>query len=210
VAGSTWDVGGDASSIAITGSVDQWVLEVHSDVQSLRLGDVGEATVDVAGRIGSALATRWQRGALTAHTLGSLLTTGKVWEGIDGDFGADLKLSGQGATRHTLGSARVSGTLESGLWDIHGDILSVSVNRWGADACLVASVAPGADLLYFTGDDAGLGGRLSSLVIAEYEAVGGALFGVCADELGSIVVRGRWVPVSGLPHRDGQFCIVTA
>jgi len=211
--GAAWDITGDAGSISIYGAVDNWALSIHSDLRSLRLGDVALANVDVDGTIRSVQATRWQQGSLSAKTIGSLRTRGDRRSGIAGDFGASLTLAGDPDARYTLTSATISGTLGKApvgttLWQISGQVNSVSVEAWGADTMLAVGVEAGLDGLYLTGDDSGSGGTLRSLRINNFEDVGAGLFGVSSDDYGTIRIAGERLGPADLPYEQGDFRIV--
>jgi hypothetical protein len=111
-------------------------------------------------------------------------------------------LAGVGAP----GSVRVEGLLRSlrliggdlaGRVDVKGNLAELLVRRdLGVGGRLVAGaiVAVGVDLGgggYLDGDERGAGGRLTSCVIAAYDAPSaGVPFGVVADTFGSITLAG--------------------
>jgi len=130
LAGATWDVTGDVSTLVVSGSVDGWSLAVHSEVRSLRLGDVAAADIVVEGPIGTLAARRFVAGSIQADSIRTLRTTGDRRAGFAGDFGADLTLDaallddGQPALRY----ARIAGSVTGGTWTIQGDARTLYVN----------------------------------------------------------------------------------
>jgi len=134
VSGTTWEITGDAGSLYLAGAVGNWTLNLHSNLSSLRLGDVANATVDVDGTIRRLMATRWQDGSLAARTIGSLHVRGDHRNAVPGDFGPTLTLSGDPDARRTINSARVAGSVSGTTWEITGDAgslyLAGAVDNW--------------------------------------------------------------------------------
>ena len=87
---------------------------------TLRAGRVGDVLFEVAGLLRSMRAVDVRGGRVAADGIGTLLITGDRRGGVAGDFGADLALSGAGATRNTLGTARIAGDLHDAQWEIAG------------------------------------------------------------------------------------------
>jgi len=194
--------------------VDDWTLTAHTEVRSLRLGDVVNATVNVGdGGIRSILATRWQDGSLTAETIGSLYVRGDRRNGIPGDLGVDMTLTGDPGARYVLASARVSGTLGKApagptLWQINGDAGSLTIGTWGADTILAVGVEAGLDGLFLTADDTGTGATLRSLRITAYATAGTGPFGAASDNLATMVIAGQRLGLDDLPFQDGDFALI--
>ena len=157
--GAAWDVTGDVGTVTVSGEADGWTLDVHSDVRSLRLGDVTDATVTVDGKLGTLSALRWAGGGVTAKTLRSLNVAGRRGnarrgtEDVPGDFGANLTLMGDpaatGRRNQTLGSVRISGELRDSAWDITGPVGSVMIGHVAASLHLpdVSSISTGSLLI---------------------------------------------------------------
>ena len=98
-------------------------------INRLMAGTIGDITVDVSGGINSVKATQWLSGSLTADWVGNLMITGNRRAGLDGDFGANLHLTGSDAPRGiTLKNARISGDLADSLWDIGGTLKRLKVS----------------------------------------------------------------------------------
>lgn len=94
-------------------------------IQSLRLDDVQNSFLTLAGPVGSLTAADWQGGTLEANTLGTLK--------VAGEWNADLTLNPGSSTRQALGSASL-GSLSDSIWDVGGFLGSVtlggSANGW--------------------------------------------------------------------------------
>jgi hypothetical protein len=162
---TTWSITGDVGAIAIAGNVDGWILDLHSSLGSLAMGDASNATVSVEGQLGAVTATRWVGGAISAAAVNSITIAGQRgnarWgtDDVAGDFSADLTLSGDleagSAWRlPTLNSVRVAGTLGASTWSIGGDVGSVYVGD--AQAGLEATVQGDVRNLTSTGNLSGL------------------------------------------------------
>ncbi len=204
--GAAWDITGDVGTVSVSGEADGWTLDVHSDVRSLRLGDVTNATVTVDGALGTLSALRWAGGGMTAKTLRSLNVAGRRGnarlgtEDIPGDFGVNLTLTGDpeatGRRNQTLGSARISGELRDSAWDITGDVGTVSVSGeadgWTLDVHSDVRSLRLGDVTNATVTVDGALGTLSALRWA-----GG---GVTAKTLRSLNVAGR----RGNPRRGTE------
>ena len=91
---------------------------------------------------------------------------------------------------------------------IDGNLRSATVGTWGADATLAVAVGSGGDDTFFDGNEVGTGGKLSTLRIDDYETDGDDLFGVTADDFGTILVGRLRIPKEGLPYEDGDFRMV--
>ena len=117
---STWDVTGDVGRIEIRGLVDGWTLDVHSDVDNLKLGLVDSADVSVDGHIQKLETTRWVSGSLAADSIGVLMAKGGRRHHIEGDFGPGVNLAGgdsESKAKRTLNNAKIAGLL-TGQWVI--------------------------------------------------------------------------------------------
>ena len=149
-----WTITGDVGSIR-AGDATGWSLDVNSDVRSLRLGKVsGNTEVDVDGGIRSLRAVSWDGGSIEAAWLGYLRTTGaRRPVVVNGDFSADIALSGVGAPRgRALASASIAGSLAGGTWNIAtGNVGSVRAASFGANWSLTAA-AGDVRSLYSRGD----------------------------------------------------------
>jgi len=134
-----WTAPGAAGRWYALGHVDGLSIGGDGAPTSLRVfaaGDVADATLLVEGPIGTVQATRWQAGSIAAHTLKLLTTRGDRRNDLDGDFQADLTLSGVGATRNTLGNVRIAGELSNAQWAITGDVGSIragDATEWTLD-----------------------------------------------------------------------------
>ena len=139
-----WDIAGPVGSITASGTVANWQLgtpggALTNIVTGLTLGTVQTASVYVDQKIASLKAINWGDGTITAGTLTTLSATGKAAAGtnpaIPGFFGADLELSGKGATAttNTLGTATIAGDLNSELWSVTGQVGSITANGTVAD-----------------------------------------------------------------------------
>ena len=125
IALSEWDITGDVGSIT-AGFVEDWTLDVHSSVKSLKLGTVTDGTVIVDGDISTIDVISWDGGAITADFIKTLTTKGDTRNGVWGHFAADLTLTGEGATRDTLGRVSIKGSLHDCTWDITGDVSTLA------------------------------------------------------------------------------------
>jgi len=100
---------------------------------TLRAGRVVGSRLDAAQGVRYVAVTDWSGGSIEAAWVGSLRTTGSRRDGLAGDFDPDLTLSGAGAARWTLRSARVAGQIGASTWDITGDIAYIraaSADQW--------------------------------------------------------------------------------
>ncbi len=137
ISGTTWDITGNVGTIDVRRNVTGWTLDVHSEVRTLKLGDVADTTVTVNGLVGSVQVIRWQSGSLVAASVGTLRTTGKSGNAMlgipatPGNWGADVTLSGMGATRETLREVHVAGEAD-GTWGITGYGNSIKIGSSAA------------------------------------------------------------------------------
>ena len=125
IALSEWDITGDVGSIT-AGFVEDWTLDVHSSVKSLKLGTVTDGTVIVDGDISTIDVISWDGGAITADFIKTLTTKGDTRNGVWGHFAADLTLTGEGTTRDTLGRVSIKGSLHDCTWNITGDVSTLA------------------------------------------------------------------------------------
>jgi hypothetical protein len=134
---STWDITGPVGALTVTGNVgfagQPWILKNSSIVASLTLGDVADAEVQGATKLGPVKAVRWQAGKITANTAASITTTGlaatKTAAAVPGDFAADVTLAGAGVTAKTksLGAVSIKRSVTAGAWNVTGAIGTVAV-----------------------------------------------------------------------------------
>ena len=74
------------------------------------------------GSVGTIMAAQWDSGAIETTWLKSIMTKGNRRDAsISGNIGADMSLDGTGATKTTLGRARIAGDLDGGTWSITGN-----------------------------------------------------------------------------------------
>ena len=123
---ATWDITGNVGSITAD-DADGWTLNVHSTLKSLKLNQASDTTITVDGPIGSVTVAEWDTGSLEAGSLGSLKVTGNKKALLVGDFDADLTLDTPVPKKSTLGSAKIAGSVSDGVWNVTGDVGSVSV-----------------------------------------------------------------------------------
>ncbi|MCX5671822.1 MAG: hypothetical protein NTU94_10935 [Planctomycetota bacterium] len=134
VHGTTWDITGNAGTVTVGVETERWTLNVHSDVGSLKLGQVDGASVTVAGNLGTVTALCWQGGDLAAKTLKSLQITGRKGStflhtsDIPGDFDATLSLTGNPAVKQALAGATIAGTL-TGETTVEGNAGSLAIGH---------------------------------------------------------------------------------
>jgi hypothetical protein len=160
VGANAWDVKGKVGSVAVGGAVgtadSAWQLKNATAITTLKLGDVANTSVSVDGAVGLVQAIRWQTGLLAAASVGTAKTTGMRGDArlgiaaIPGDWGADVTLSGVGATRYTLGTAQIAGGAD-GTWEVtgHGNSVKVGSSAVTWDVTFtgnVASVTSNGDL----------------------------------------------------------------
>ena len=98
---------------------------------TLSAGRIGLGSQIDSGASGlkSLALSQWDGGKLIAPWVGAITTKAdpKRATPLRGDFGADLQLSGVGAVKTTLGTAKIAGHLSANLWDIAGNLGSLSV-----------------------------------------------------------------------------------
>jgi len=134
VHGTTWDITGNVGTVTVGVETERWTLNVHSNVGSLKLGQVDGSSVTVDGNLGTVTALCWQGGDLTAKTLKSLRVTGRKGStflhtsDIPGDFGATLSLTGDPAVKQTLAGATIAGTL-TGETTVEGNAGSLAIGH---------------------------------------------------------------------------------
>ena len=127
---SDWNIVGAIGRIFVKGNVVAWNLGAGGGLEkinSLNLGDVINAEVELAGSIGSLSAKRWLSGRIEAGTIRSLKMRGDRRSGISGDFGAQMVLNGSDNVKYTLGRARITGNLVDAYWNVNGDTRTLSV-----------------------------------------------------------------------------------
>ena len=200
---AVWTIGGRLGKVIISGEIDNWTLVCGSDIDSLRLGKVVSADLDVDGHIARLMATEWSAGSIVAESIGSLSTRVDKRTGAAGHFGADATLTGPTGGRDlALGSARISGHIVGATWDIAGNAGRLQVGWWGAGSSLSVAQQQGQGAQFASG-----AGAIASLRIGGYDAENdGVAFGIAAANFGKGVRLGRAKLSAGdLPFTDGDF-----
>ena len=188
VASVNWSVHGDVGKVEIRGEVNIWTLGVHSNVDSLKLGDVAIAAVTVDGNIKTLEAVEWEIGSVTADTIKSLKTKGDKRQEIEGDFDANLTLNGSDdpKIKKTLDRAKIAGSAENATWRITGDVGKVEVGQevdnW---TLIVASDVDGLKLGDVDEAHVSVDGH-----IKKAEATQWAEGMIAADTLGKLTIKG--------------------
>ncbi len=126
VENTAWEVAGEIKNLRVDGVIDNWILDMVTEIGALRLGDVQQAEISVSGKIGRTQATRWTGGLLSAATIGTLTIKGD--KATAGDFGAELLLTGDLLEDLALGNARVVGAW-TGQAQVTGDVKALTINR---------------------------------------------------------------------------------
>jgi len=174
-----WDITGDVYSIkAKRGITDGWSLDLHSDIHSLRLGDVRNADVsigdvDANGFRGDAWfisAKQWLVGDIDLGSVQYFNITGDRRNGMDGDTCAMLTLTGSSdpAATNTLGRARVAGRILDCVWNIlTGDVDSVSAGVIDGSAIRtgVEQAVPWTELPDNAADFTAAGSRIGAVTL---------------------------------------------
>jgi hypothetical protein len=94
---------------------------------SVKLGRTNKLTLTSGTPIASLKATEWKSGSLNAPWISNLTIAGNSASAIAGDFGADLKLSGQGSPKGTsLKNAKIAGEIGDSTWSIIGNCGTVT------------------------------------------------------------------------------------
>lgn len=135
VSGSAWDITGNVGAVSVVGEVDQWTLQLHSNIKSIKLGKVLDGDVTVDNQIGSLQALCWLDGSVSADSLKALKITGDKKAGRAGDFNAALTLDGDPAGGLALGSADIAGTL-GGTATVHGSVGALRLGSLRADLAI--------------------------------------------------------------------------
>ena len=134
----TWNITDDVGTIdASKGTINGWTLTVASDVKTMKLGRVTNATVHVDGNGGAVSAKEWLTGSYRADFMKSLKTTGDKKAGVAGSFGAALTLDGTAdpKVKTVVASAKFTGDLGSGdaedpvEWDITGNVGTIDASK---------------------------------------------------------------------------------
>ncbi len=117
---------------------------------TMTFGEVTDTSIFSETPIKSLTAVEWLDGDATADVIqapwiGRLTTRGRRANlrlgipGKAGDFQADLDLSGEGATRDTLASARIAGGLSNVAWDVDGSIGMLTIKGTVQDSSIDSS-----------------------------------------------------------------------
>ncbi|MFW6058822.1 MAG: OmpL47-type beta-barrel domain-containing protein [Phycisphaeraceae bacterium] len=129
VTGNDWNIAGDSLMVRVMGQASDWDLMVTGDLRSLLTATVSDSTVQ-AGEMIQLRSQRWDGGSISAESLRLLHVTGA--RGVQGDFAADLALSG-GDGRFTFQRAIVRGRLTDATWDVVGDAGFVTLLKQASD-----------------------------------------------------------------------------
>ncbi len=184
---------GDLSANIVTAEAN---ARTGQGIGMLYCGSIRDIALNVAGGLGTLFATEWVDGAdgdtdagsLSAEWINSLRIGGNRLAGLDGDFHADVTLTGAGRTGDSLLSAFIAGEVD-GDWDLTaagaGGVRSF---RAGSTADTWSFDAPNSlvSMLFVTGDLAGT--QLS------------------ADRFGTIMTRGNVttpITATGFDARTG-------
>jgi len=130
-----WDITGDIGTIdASKGTVEGWILDLHSDIKTLKLGLVEQAQISV-GNAKTVSASQWNKGGITGESIKKFTTkANSKLAGADGDMKVAMTLTGS-AGLTTLSSAKIAGDLGSGdsenpiEWDIIGDVGTIDASK---------------------------------------------------------------------------------
>lgn len=128
--GQNLDLGGD---IELTGSLGVVMIDdilegatitagaADAKGSSFKVDDIADnVTFEIAGAVKSFQTSGFDSGLLKADSIGQLK--------INGNFGADITLDGADANpKVTLGAAQIAGNLTNSLWDITGEIGTLTV-----------------------------------------------------------------------------------
>jgi len=133
-----WDITGNATSIT-AGNTNGWLLDMHSNLGTLKLGRVTDADLDIDGDIGAVTAIEWLAGAINAESLKTLTISGaKTPSVVAGDFNAHLTLTGSDnpAILVDLATVKIAGGIGASTWSVTGKVGSITagaVNGWSFD-----------------------------------------------------------------------------
>ncbi|MBI9018982.1 MAG: hypothetical protein JEZ07_17160 [Phycisphaerae bacterium] len=130
------------SSIKIKGDFGADITLNGADSKGLALkslsvaGNINNTNIEaLAGAIGSISAGQWENGSLSSTFIKSISTKGnKKSPVVNGNCDIDLVLSGLGAYKAVLGSAKIAGDLKNSNWDIAGDVGALAVKGIAADS----------------------------------------------------------------------------
>lgn len=206
-------VGGDLSGDALfLGGLNRVTVRGEVNNSDIRLGagnlnrlianfrNVIDTRLVTEAPISLVKASEWSvldqlRGLISAPSLQKLRVTGDNGQGLDGNFNADIELSGDDNIR-TLANANIRGGVLSSNWDITGDIGNVIVrgtsSGWELDVTGDAGVFR-LDRLFDT--TIGVTGTARTLRAVEW--IGG---GLSALEMRSVLITGR-----NSDNLDGDF-----
>ncbi|MDH3583608.1 MAG: hypothetical protein OER86_05275, partial [Phycisphaerae bacterium] len=106
--------------------------DTDKDAVTLTFGRVGDLVLSSQTPIKSLTAIEWKDfggpdDSITAPWMGSLKIKGDKKLAIDGDFEADLVLSGVGAPKQTLKSAKIAGDVRNADWSLTGDSGAIDI-----------------------------------------------------------------------------------
>lgn len=206
-------VGGDLSGDALfLGGLNRVTVRGQVNNADIRLGagnlnrlianfrNVVDTRLVTEAPISMVRASEWSvldqlRGLISAPSLQRLIITGDNAQGLDGNFNADIELSGDDNLR-TLARANVRGGVLSSGWDITGDIGNVVVRGHSSGWQLNVAGDAGAFVLDRL-KDATIEVAGTARTLRAIDWIGG---GFSAHEMRSFLVTGR--PADNL---DGDF-----
>ena len=113
------DVQGSSGNVDLRGAVNDLILNISEALKSLRLGLVGQASVN-AGSTGNVQAVRWLTGDAVFLDAKNIKITGD--RDTEGDMGANVTINAPGTStaRSQLGGATIDGTA-SNTWRVTGE-----------------------------------------------------------------------------------------
>ena len=158
----TWDITGDSGSInASKGKVDGWRLLHHSNIKTVKLGEVEGTQLIVGAPLGMEApatgdltklsALNWVGGGIDAGTAKSIAITGNRTKGLAGNFTGTMNLTGpapDSKARLTLGKAKFAGRVadsiftmtggDNGSFTVTGPLENTTVNATGNIKSVIA------------------------------------------------------------------------
>ena len=136
---SDWIVKGPMGRLNVQ-NASNWSLALDASLRRLILKNALNVNLDVNGRIGLIVATKWVRGSITAESLDRLFTTGKLGGGRLGDFQAKLTLTGDDPTKKRLGRLRIIGRIIESDMLIEGRSGRITTLEWESGSLTTTSI----------------------------------------------------------------------
>ncbi len=186
---ATWNITGDTGKIQALGADAATINVLDGDLDSLKLGQVENTSLNVEGNVKSLEAGDWEGGVVVADSVKSIKTKDdKKDDDVNGDFSVTLNLNEDDEeldVKKTLGSAKIDGDVQEVAWSIHGDTGKIDVKGEAEEWVLsVLSDLDGLKITEVSNSNVTVDGHIKSIDVGHWDT---GL--ISADSIGTIKTK---------------------